>query len=282
MISHSPFKIENPIFAIILLSLSLLFPNISYSQNELVFVNNYTNDGVFFENKILINSEFVEFNNNELSIRLSKNNKLLDIQYHPLGIRWSGNIALFEKGYNEDIKILSDDKYSKLGQEITNFRNLLIQNNNAVLKNDSIINFKEHFLHNNLIKSNGSEKILGYKTIKYVSNDSSNINMEAFFGYKLSSEDIKALIKLNAIIQKLSSLIGKTYSINLNFINSQKTTYFPLRVIEFNSNSEIERKEEVIAVQKEETAKNKCKPNKDYQSLSLFDFLLAAKNEISK
>lgn len=282
MINYSTLKIGNSIFIIVLLNLLFIFPKISYSQKDLVFINNYTNEGVFYENKLLINDEFVEFKNDKLNIRLSKNYELLDIQYSPLGIKWSGNIALFEKEYNEGIKILSEDKYNKLDQEHKRLIDLLFKNNDAVLKNDSIVSFKENFVHYNLVKSGSSNKILGNKAVKYYSADSSDMNLEVFFGYKLSTKNINALATLNTIIQKVSSTINKTYSINLNFINSQETNYFPLRVTEFDSKLEIVRKEEVIVVQKVDLAKNKCKPNNNYQSLSLFDFLIAAKNEISK
>lgn len=282
MINYSTLKIGNSIFIIVLLNLLFIFPKISYSQKDLVFINNYTNEGVFYENKLLINDEFVEFKNDKLNIRLSKNYELLDIQYSPLGIKWSGNIALFEKEYNEGIKILSEDKYNKLDQEHKRLIDLLFKNNDAVLKYDSIVSFKENFVHYNLVKSGSSNKILGNKAVKYYSADSSDVNLEVFFGYKLSTKNINALATLNTIIQKVSSTINKTYSINLNFINSQETNYFPLRVTEFDSKLEIVRKEEVIVVQKVDLAKNKCKPNNNYQSLSLFDFLIAAKNEISK
>lgn len=282
MINYSTLKIGNSIFIIVLLNLLFIFPKISYSQKDLVFINNYTNEGVFYENKLLINDEFVEFKNDKLNIRLSKNYELIDIQYSPLGIKWSGNIALFEKEYNEGIKILSEDKYNKLDQEHKRLIDLLFKNNDAVLKYDSIVSFKENFVHYNLVKSGSSNKILGNKAVKYYSADSSDMNLEVFFGYKLSTKNINALATLNTIIQKVSSTINKTYSINLNFINSQETNYFPLRVTEFDSKLEIVRKEEVIVVQKVDLAKNKCKPNNNYQSLSLFDFLIAAKNEISK
>ncbi len=261
-----------------LLIIFIFYSSSANSQRDIKIVSSFTKNNTTIENTILINNDFIMFKNNDINIRLSKNNEILDIELNTIGVKWSGNLAGFTERYNEFCKIKTDFKYKTYDANIQKNRSILLNNNDAILINDSLVSYKNSFPTYIFTKTNITSKIIGYKAVRYDSQSDSNF-IELFMGYKLTSIDLTTIKNLNIIIQKISSSIDKEYTINLNFLNSTNNL-FPLKTVIYKSNKNIISQETVIALDKMEIDKSKCHPNNKYTSLSLFDLLQAAKNEI--
>lgn len=252
-----------------------------FSQNDIIFVDEFHKNDIIIENEILISNDFVQFKNTEIDITISNNNELLELQFHPLGIKWSGSFSAFQNEYNNFISLSSDKKYHSNKKAIRQ-RDSLLQINDAILIKDTIVSFSNKYSNFELSKIGMGANILAFPTIKYKNSDSTIVNSEIWFGYKLNNTEINSLVILNTVIQKITSALDKTYSSNLNYLRKNYIPYFPLKVTEHNVTSNTVNKEEIVAFQQKQIDKNKYHSDDNYQSISLFDFLLGAKTEISK
>lgn len=282
MINNTPYKSKNiKLIKVLLAYILITLPTILFAQKDIIFVEEFHNNDNIIENKIIISDDFVQFKNNEIDISLSNKNEIIVLQMYFLGVKWSGTITDFQNEYNNFINITTAKKYhsTKIGIKL---RDSLIHINDAILVNDSVISFNDNFNNFNLLKAGKGENILEFPTTKYKNSDSSIVDSEIWFGYKLKKNEISALIKLNTVIQKITLEYGKNYSINLNYLRKNNIPYFPLKVIENNRKSNTTKEEEIVAFQQKELDKNKCHSNDNYQNISLFDLLLEAKTEISK
>jgi len=277
IIKYRKFKLIRLIFAFI----CILFPTIIFAQKDIIFVEAFNNNDNIIENEIIISEDFVQFKNSEIDITISSKNDIVELQLHLLGVKWSGTLSAFQSEYNNFITITTDKKYSadKIG---IRKRDSLIQINDAILENDSVLSFNDNYYNFDLLKIDKGENILEFSTTKYKNSNSNIVESEIWFGYKLKRADINALMKLNTVLQKITLAYGKQYSINLNYLSKNNIPFFPLKVIEKNIKSNTANKEEIVAFQQKEIDKNKCHSNDNYQSISLFDLLLGAKTEISK
>jgi hypothetical protein len=277
---NSLLQFNKSLSALLILVTFLFSPLYTFSQKDIKIVGAFRENNIALENTILINKDFVAFKNNEITIRLSKNYEILDIELNTLGVKWSGNISSFNENYNEFCKILTDSKYNTYSKSFQENRIRLLENTDALYKNDSIVSYKKTFPEYPLTKTKTTAKILSYKTVLYKSEKDTN-NIELYLGYKFSQEDFKTLKELNIILQKVSMSFNRTYSISMNYLNESNNLY-PLKASVFNSTGNIVYQEEVIVLEKTEIDKSKCHSNNNYTSISLFDLLQAAQNEIKK
>lgn len=272
---------KTQLFKVIFAVLCFVLPTVLLAQSQVLIVTAFVENEVVSENTIIINDDFVEFRNSEIDISLSKNYQILELQFLPLGIKWSGNLNLFQNEYNDFIRITTDAVYHA-NQTKLQIRKKLIESNDAVLKNDSVFSFKDNYSSVSLIKTNNEIKILDFMATEYKSSRTSDVSTEIWFAYKLNKNDRDALIEINAVLQKIASVYNKTYSVNLNYLSNNNIAYFPLKVIEHNALHNTYFKEETLAYQQGNIDKNMSHNTDNYQSISLFDFLLAGKTEINK
>ncbi len=254
----------------------------SFSQNTLIFIESFQQNEKIFENKIIINDDFAKFQNSEISITLSTNNEILDIQYLPLGVKWSGSLNSFQKEYTEYVKIKTENLYRKINKSILEKRAKLLQNNDAIILNDSIKSFKQTYNSCNILKIKKDGKILNIPVTKFKTTKSCSTVAEIWFGKNLKKKNIEALYNLNMVLQKFSIAINKTYSVNLNYVNKTKLQFFPIKTIEYDSNYIMHISETTIAFNKIETTNLKCHPNNNYQIISLFDLFIETEKERTK
>jgi DNA-binding XRE family transcriptional regulator len=277
---NSTLKFINSLFALFLIAIFSFSPIFTLAQKDIKIVETFEGDNITFENTIIISKDIIAFKNNEITVRLSKNNEILGIELHTLGIKWSGNTASFNEYYNEYCKIITESKYKTYSKSIQDNRIQLLNSNDVLIKNDSLVSYKEIFPEYSFTKTKTTTKILGNKTTLYKIEKGKN-NIELFLGYKLSEEDFNTLKELNIILQKISTSFNRTYSISMNYL-VDNGNLFPLKTSVFNSTGGLAYQEEVIVLEKTEIDKSKCHSNNNYASISLFDLLQAAKNEIKK